>query len=233
VKQALVASVLLLAVPALADGEVHPLPNTTIIQLELGFYQPQVGNSPGATGDAYVQTYGNSPMLIGELEVARSLSHTYGYLGISFAIGHGEKYAKALLADGQPSGESTGLIVLPMRLMAVYRYDVLSYFYKIPLVPYVELGGVCYPWWTNKGGSVEVVNGNRGAGVRWGLGFTVGLALALDFLNPTYAREAKEDSGIFNYYLFGAFNYDFPNNFGAPGINLSAPYVTFGIAFEF
>ncbi|MGO9831209.1 MAG: MXAN_2562 family outer membrane beta-barrel protein [Myxococcaceae bacterium] len=232
-RQALLASVVLCAFPAFADGEAPSLPNSTILELKLGFYQPRVGDSPGATSDAYVQTFGNSPMLLGQVEVDHSFWHKYGYLGIGFSVGYGEKYAKALLADGSPSGESTGLIVLPIRLMAVYRYDVLAHLYHIPLVPYAELGGVCYPWWTNKGGSVEVVNGNKGSGFRFGWGFTLGLALELDFLNPTYAREAREDSGIYHFYLFGEFNDDFADNFGAKGINLGAAYFTFGIAFEF
>ena len=232
-RQALVACVLLFAVPAFADGEPPPLPNTTILELFLGFYQPRVQDSPGVVGNPYVQTFGNSDMLIGGVEVDRSFWHKYGYLGIAVSVAYGEKYAKALLSNGTPSGESTGLIVLPIRLMAVYRYDVLAHAYHIPFVPYAMLGGVCYPGWTNKGGSVEIVNGEQGSGVRWGWGFTLGLALELDFLNPTYAREAKEDSGIFHFYLYGQFNDDFANNFGASGINLGAAYFTFGIAFEF
>jgi hypothetical protein len=233
VRKALLAVALVLSVPAIADSEAKPLPNTTILELKLGFYQPRVGDSPGATSDAYVQTFGNSPMLLGEFEVDRSFWHGYGYLGIGFSIGYGEKYAKATLADGTPSGESTGLLVLPMRLMAVYRYDVLAHVFHIPFVPYAELGFVSYPWWTNKGGSVEIVDGSKGSGVRWGWGFTLGLALELDFLNPTYAREAREDAGIYHFYIFGEFNDDFANNFGAKGINLGAAYFTFGLAFEF
>ncbi len=232
-RKPLLAAVLVLAVPALAESEPKPLPNTTILELKMGFYQPRVGDSPGATSDAYVQTFGNSAMLIGEFEVDRSFYHGYGYLGIGFSIAYGEKYAKALLADGTPSGESTGLMVLPMRLMAVYRYDVLAHVFHIPFVPYAELGFVSYPWWTNKGGSVEIVDGSKGSGVRWGWGFTLGLALEMDFLNPTYAREAREDAGIYHFYLFGEFNDDFANNFGAKGINLGAAYFTFGLAFEF
>ena len=232
-RRALVVSILLLAWPAFADGEAPSLPNTTILELKLGFYQPRVQDSPGVMGNPYVQTFGNSDMLLGEVEVDRSFWRKYGYLGIAFSVAYGEKYAKALLSDGSPSAESTGLIVLPIRLMAVYRYDVLARAFHIPLVPYAMLGGVCYPWWTNKGGSVEIVNGEKGQGVRWGWGFTVGLALELAFLNPTYAREAKEDSGIYNFYLFGEFNDDFANNFGAAGINLGSAYFTFGIAFEF
>jgi hypothetical protein len=233
VRKALLAAVLLLAVPALAQTEAKPLPNTTILEVKLGFYQPRVGDSPGATSDAYVQTFGNSAMLIGGVEVDRSFWRGYGYLGMSFSIMYGEKYAKALLADGSPSGESTGLMVLPMRLMAVYRYDVLANRFHIPFVPYAQLGFVSYPWWTNKGGSVEIVNGSKGSGVRWGWGFTLGLALEMDFLNPTYAREARADAGIYHFYLFGEFNDDFANNFGAKGINLGAAYFTFGLAFEF
>lgn len=231
----LVATALAFGFPALADGDgPRALPNTTILELKLGFYQPRVYDSPGVTGDPYVQTFGNSAMLLGQLEVDHSFYHGFGYLGLAVSIGYAEKYAKAKLSDGSPSAEATGLSVLPIRVMAVYRFDVLAHRYHIPLVPYAELGGVSYPWWTNKGGMTEVVDGNKGSGVRWGWGFTAGLALELDFLNPTYAREAREDAGIFHYYVFGEFNDDFANNFGAStGINLGAAYFTFGLAFEF
>ena len=232
-RKTLLVAAVLFAVPAFAQSEARPLPNTTILELKLGFYQPRVYDSPGVTGDPYVQTFGNSAMLLGELEVDRFFWHKYGYLGIGLSVGYGEKYAKATLADGSPSAESTGLSVLPIRAMAVYRYDVLAHLFHIPFVPYAELGFVSYPWWTNKGGSVEIVNGSKGSGVQWGWGFTLGLALELDFLNPTYAREAKEDAGIYHFYLFGEFNDDFANNFGGAGINLGAAYFTFGIAFEF
>ena len=141
VRKALLLFALAAASPALADGDgPRPLPNTTILELKLGFYQPRVYDSPGVTGDPYVQTFGNSPMLIGVAEVDRSLYHGYGYLGIGLSVGYGEKYAKALLADGTPSGEATGLMVLPIRLMGVYRYDVLAHLYHIPLVPYARAG---------------------------------------------------------------------------------------------
>ena len=143
-RKALVASVLALAVPALADGDAQPktLPNTTIVELKLGFYQPRVKDSPGVSGDPYVQTFGNSAMLLGALEVDRAFYHGYGYLGLGVSVGYAEKYSKAKLVDGTPSGEATGLIVLPIRLMAVYRYDVLAHLYHIPLVPYAEVGGI-------------------------------------------------------------------------------------------
>jgi len=235
VKKALFASILAAALPALADGNAQQpsLPNTTIVELKLGFYQPRVKDSPGVTGDPYVETFGNSAMLLGGVEVDRSFYHGYGYLGLSVSVSYAEKYAKALLADGTPSGEATGLIVLPIRVMAVYRYDVLAHVFHIPLVPYAEIGGIAYPWWTNKGGMTETVDGQKGSGLRFGWGFTAGLALEMDFLNPSYAREAREDSGIYHFYLFGEFNDDFANNFGAAGINLGAAYFTFGLAFEF
>jgi hypothetical protein len=229
---ALFASILVIPVPAHAD-DISPLPNTTILELKLGFFEPRVGDSPGVVGNPYVQTFGNSPMLLGVLEVDRSLFHAYGYLGVGFSVGYGEKYAKALLADGTPSGEATGLIVLPIRAMAVYRYDALAHAMHIPLVPYAELGPVLYPWWTEKGGSVEITNGEKGSGFRFGWGFTLGLALELDFLNPISSREAREDAGISHFYLFGEFNDDFAANFGRAGIDLGAAYFTFGIAFEF
>ena len=204
-RRTLLAASLAFALPAAAqDEQPRSLPNTTILELKLGFIQPRVEDGPGLTQNPYV-----------------------------ISAGYAEKYAKATLADGTPSAEATGLMIVPIRLMAVYRYDVLAHQFHIPLVPYAELGFVIEPWWTRKGGSVEVVDGKTGSGVKLGWGFTLGLALQLDFLNPTYAREARLEAGIYHFYLFGEFNDDFVNNFGGNGLNLSAAYWTFGIAFEF
>ena len=232
--RAALLATLSVSLPALAQSDVpRTLPNTTILEFKLGFYQPEVGKAPGMTQDPYVQTFGNSAMLVGGGEVDHSFWRGYGWFGIGFSILYGEKYAKATLSDGSPSAEATGLMVLPIQVMAVYRYDVLASRYHIPFVPYVEAGLVCEPWWTRKGGSVEVVNGNSGSGVKWGLGSIFGLALQLDFLDPKYAREAREDSGIYHFYLFGEFDVNWVNNFGGNGLNLSAKFWTFGLAFEF
>jgi len=234
VSRAALLATLSVSLPALAQSDVpRTLPNTTILEFKLGFYQPEVGKAPGMTQDPYVQTFGNSAMLVGGGEVDHSFWRGYGWFGIGFSILYGEKYAKATLSDGSPSAEATGLMVLPIQVMAVYRYDVLASRYHIPFVPYVEAGLVCEPWWTRKGGSVEVVNGNSGSGVKWGLGSIFGLALQLDFLDPKYAREAREDSGIYHFYLFGEFDVNWVNNFGGNGLNLSAKFWTFGLAFEF
>lgn len=233
-RRTLLAAAVAFALPAAAQDEApRSPPNTTILELKLGFYQPRTGDAPGMTQDPYVQTFGNSAMLLGVLEVDHSFWHRYGFLGMGISAGYAEKYAKATLADGTPSAEATGLMVVPIRLMAVYRYDVLANQFHIPFVPYAELGFVAEPWWTRKGGSTEVVNGKTGSGVQWGWGFTLGLALQLDFLNPTYAREARQEAGIYHFYLFAEFNDDYVNDFGGNGINLSARYWTFGIAFEF
>jgi hypothetical protein len=235
VRKPFLAVALAFALPAAAEeNRPRSPPNTTILELKLGSYQPRIGDAPGLTQDPYVQTFGDSAMLLGVVEVDRSLWHGYGFLGVGFSVGYAEKYAKATLEDRTtPSAEATGLMVLPMRLTAVYRFDVLANQYHIPFVPYAELGFISEPWWTNKSGSTEVVNGKTGSGVQWGWGFTLGLALQLDFLNPTYAREAREDSGIYHFYLFAEFNDDYVNDFGGNGLNLSARYWTFGIAFEF
>src|SRR5262249_17197665 len=104
-----------------------------------------------------------------------------GTAGVGYSIGYAEKYAHATVVPADPntppttSSVTTSLKVLPMRLMVLYKMDYLAFHYNVPLTPYVKAGLNFTPWWASKGGSIDYVNGTRGAGGKWGYGFTAGL----------------------------------------------------------
>lgn len=241
--QALV--VLLVASTASAQTVVQikppPPPEPAIgfmFELKLGTLIPRVGDEPGLSSNPYETIFGNKSMLYGGAEIDFIAWHGYGAVTVGFAAGYAEKYAPAILvtndaSNGQRSTEKTALIIFPLRLPVAYRFDVLWTRYRIPFVPYVKLALLTTPWRVTKGGASEVVNGQKGAGLKWGYGFTGGVAFVLNVISPQMAKDMVTDTGIRRTYIFAEYNYDKLDDFGKVSLNLSARYFTFGLGFEF
>ena len=209
-----------------------------IFELKLGTLIPRVGDEPGLSSNPYETIFGNKSMLYGGGEIDFIAWHGYGAVSVGFAAGYAEKYAPAILVtndqnNGQPSTEKTALIIFPLRVPVGYRFDVLWTRYAIPFVPYAKVALLITPWRVIKGGQTEVVNGQSGAGLKWGYGFTGGLAFVLNVLSPQMAKDMTTDTGIRRTYIFAEYNYDKLDDFGKVGLNLSARYFTFGLGFEF
>ena len=209
-----------------------------LFELKLGTLIPRVGDEPGLSSNPYETIFGNKSMLYGGGEIDFIAWHGYGAVSLGFAAGYAEKYAPAILVtndqnNGQPSTEKTALIIFPLRVPVGYRFDVLWTRYSIPFVPYVKVALLMTPWRVTKGGQTEVVNGQSGAGLKWGYGFTGGLAFVLNVLSPQMAKDMTTDTGIRRTYIFAEYNYDKLDDFGKVGLNLSARYFTFGLGFEF
>jgi len=209
-----------------------------IFELKLGTLIPRVGDEPGLSSNPYETIFGNKSMLYGGGEIDFIAWHGYGAVSLGFAAGYAEKYAPAILVtndqnNGQPSTEKTALIIFPLRVPVGYRFDVLWTRYAIPFVPYAKVALLMTPWRVTKGGQTEVVNGQSGAGLKWGYGFTGGLAFVLNVLSPQMAKDMTTDTGIRRTYIFAEYNYDKLDDFGKVGLNLSARYFTFGLGFEF
>lgn len=209
-----------------------------LFELKMGTLIPRVGDEPGLSSNPYQTIFNNKSMLYGGGEVGFIAWHQYGALTVGFAAGYAEKYAPAILVtndatNGTPSTEKTALIIFPLRLPVAYRFDVTWSRWRIPFVPYVKLALLATPWRITKGGTTEVVNGQSGAGLKWGYGFTAGVAFVLDVLSQQMAKDLTTDTGIRHSYIFGEYNYDKLDDFGKVGLNLSARYFTFGLGFEF
>ncbi len=209
-----------------------------LFELKMGTLVPRVGDEPGLSSNPYETIFGNKSMLYGGAEFDFIAWHAYGAVSIGFAAGYAEKYAPALLvtndqSNGQPSTEKTALIIFPMRLPVAYRFDVTWSRWHIPFVPYVKAALLATPWRVTKGGDTEVVNGQSGAGIKWGFGFTAGVAFVLDVLSTQMAKDLSTDTGIRHSYIFAEYNFDKLDDFGKVGLSLSARYFTFGLGFEF
>ena len=211
-------------------------PRSIEVELKLGTYKPLIDREKALTGKPYDETFGGAPMLLGELEVDRELWQKVGTLSVGFSIGYAEKYAKATILDdtgaSQPSAERTGFFVLPLRLLATYRFDYAAQQWGIPFVPYGKVGLGYTPWWTTKGEGVEYASGQRGAGGRWGYTLIGGLSFLLDVLEPRFARDFDTELGVNHTYLFAEYIYEDVNNFGSKGLDLSGRRFMFGLSFE-
>jgi hypothetical protein len=214
-------------------------PRTTALEVKLGGYKPLIDRERGLAGNQpFNETFGATPMLLFELEVDRQLWDEFGTAAVGISLGYAEKYARAVVVDSTdgtiiPTSERTGFFVLPIRLMGVYRFDYGALQMGIPLVPYAKAGLVYTPWWTTKGSGVQYVDGVRGAGGKLGYGFTLGLSVLLDILEPRLARDFDTGAGVNHSYLFAEFNYADVNSFSPDGLDLSSRHWMFGITFEF
>ena len=210
-------------------------------EVKLGPHTPLIDRDPRLTTDPYYDTYGRSPMLMGELELDYQLWRPLGSLAVGFSIGYAEKFAPAIDATSlRAATESTGLRIFPMKVLAVYRFDWFAQKHNVPLVPYVKAGFVAEPWWVVKGGKTEIIDGREGIGTRFGVAATVGLALQIDFLDPRLARDFDTSAGVNHTYLFAEWSMTEVTNFGSTlpdkkpdGIDLSSRNPFFGIAVEF
>lgn len=225
------ALALLWAVPASAQIPMGESPRNGAIKAKLGGYNPRAAIDAGLEAKPYESTFGTSGMLLFELTYDRYLYKGIGSFGLGLTAGYAEKYGRAQ-AGGEDSAVPTALRVYPLRLDALYNFDYASRQWGIPLVPYARLGLAYVPWRITKGEDVEVFDGQRAQGGRWGFGYTAGLAFLLDVLDPRLARDFDSGVGVNHTYLFGEYSGLQANGFGSPGIDLSSRYWTFGLAFE-
>jgi hypothetical protein len=193
-----------------ADGRYGGSARSMAIELHLGPYLPNVdsGLSNGAT--PHQNTFGSSTRLLYQLEVDYELFQRFGTFAVGVGAGYFSESAKAFVASasglstGTRSADDTRLRLIPISLLAVYRFDVLAERWQVPFVPYGKLG-LSYTFWkiTDGNGDVaELSQGGRGSGGTLGWQATLGLALELDGLDAGSMRELDNDSGLNHVYLF-------------------------------
>jgi hypothetical protein len=203
-----------------------------LLEFKLSPYTPLI-DRPFTGTKPYQQVFGGGPMLLGELEVDYHLFQRFGSLAVGLSGGYAEKYGRAVDdATGAQTSQATGLMLVPLKALAVYRFDWLSLKYDVPLVPYAKGGLVVMPWWVTSGSALEVDNGVRGAGVSVGLAGVLGLALTLDFLDPRLARDFDTGVGVNHTYLFAEFALQEMGLFQKGSLDLSSRHWSFGLGFE-
>ncbi|MCA1664699.1 MAG: hypothetical protein LC659_10585 [Myxococcales bacterium] len=242
------------------------------VEIKFGPYSPNIDASPGLNGktpfkDLFPPNAGKSRppgRLLTQVEFDyQLLRRPWGNFAIGNSAGFYRRTTHSFAYNSDPatgnptqpcsttdaanlcgrSGDTTALNIVPLSIMAVYRFDYLARRYKIPFVPYFKIGLAYYVWWIENGGGFLSIAQYTPAGATssqggWGgtLGWVMnpGGAFLLDVLDPSAAKIIDAELGINHTYLFCEFHYADVSGFGAGGkLNLSDKTLNAGLAFEF
>lgn len=239
-------------------------------ELKFSPYSPRIDSSPGLGGktpfaDLFTSQFahGTPPArLLTQLEFDFQFFHRFGSIGAGLSAGYYRRTTHSFdfpAAGGTcevpnciRSGDQTALNVIPLSLLAVYRFDVLALRYHVPLVPYFKIGLAYYFWAIQNGsGGIATVSvdgsGNPtmdanapgfhkadGSGGTWGWVLNPGISFLLDAIDPVAARTMDTEIGINHTYLFIELHYADISGFGAANkMVLSDTTFNAGLAFEF
>ena len=213
----LVLSALAAGLPAAAQESKYASPRWGGIELSAGPYRPNVDSEFGGSGP-FSTVFGNGRGVMFRGDFAYSLFVSYGSLDLGIGAGYTQKTGKGQLPNGGgASSDDTSLKIIPTRVSLTYRFDVLALRYRwLPLAPYGRVSFDRYWWWvTNGSGDTAKSNSLKGSGATNGYSFSGGLALLLDSLDPTLARDMDRDTGINHTYIFVDFTKSYIKDFGS------------------
>jgi hypothetical protein len=226
------------------NGEVQSKksPQHFALEIRISPFSPDIDKESSLGGKTpYKDTFGTMKRaLVGfEFDYQAIRIPGVGTLGPGFSASYTQMTDHSFRVDGTRSAENTDLTLYPMYLAAVLRADVLFRRYKIPVVPYGK-AGVGLTFWeiSNPGGTAATsdASGNvvKGKGHTWGTQWALGLAIALDALDPGASRNMDNAVGINSTYIYGEYYLAAMN-----GIAQSHPLLVgtntwaAGLAFEF
>jgi len=202
-------------------------------ELRFSAYRPNVDDEFGGSGPFH-EIFGDSPRLLIGAEFDWQLLRLkkVGSLGLGANLGYTKCSGRAPLADGTGrSAEDTGLQIIPMASLAVARLDLLNEELGVPLIPFVKLGPATALWSVSNGTGTAKVGSTSGRGRSDGLFYAAGLALQLDFLEPSARSSLDETTGVNHSYLFGEWTvYDLGTS---SQMQVGSNSWTLGLAFEF
>lgn len=231
---AMLAAAAALAAPAARAQEAEPAspgeaPRFGSVTVRGQTYVPDVDAEFGGAKTPYATIFGDRTRWMFRAELARALYHGVGTVEVGLgagyftASGHGQ-----IQGTTTSSIDKTSLDVVPVSLFAQYRFDWLAERFNVPLAPYGKLALERYNWWT--GGT----NKPTKYGATNGWSATGGVAILLDFFDPTLAREMDRDTGVHHTYLDVDVSKATVDDFGSKSSwNLSDKKVSFGVGMTF
>jgi hypothetical protein len=214
-------------------------PQHFAVEVRLSPYKPDIDSDPALNGKApYEKAFGTAPRFFigGEFDWQALRIPHLGSLGPGVSIGytHASDPAK-FTSNGQPSGETTSLWIIPMSAMAVLRVDALWHDVGIPLVPYAKLGIAYALWRASNTLGTSSFQGVSGEGHSWGTHIALGLALNLNPFDAYAAQNFDDSMGVNGTYLFAEWTREDYNGLGfqSDPLRVGGNNWTFGLAFEF
>ena len=206
-------------------------PRWWMLEFRFGPYKPNVDAESGLSGSPYKDIFECAPgksckstwpgaSVLSGLELDLHLWKGHGTLGIAASFGYFRIAGNSLTLEDpeQPynpdtnpyveSDDETVFNLMPFVFQAVYRWDYAARHWGIPLVPYVKAGVVYALWWIEgpDGDTAKFsASGGKARGGTFGYQINLGLALELDFLEPSAAKGMDNELGINHTYLFCEF----------------------------
>ncbi|MBI5545398.1 MAG: hypothetical protein HY901_16050 [Deltaproteobacteria bacterium] len=217
--------------------EDHRSSRSFYLEINGGRFTPEIDEQPGLTGTPYQDVFGNNGMWIFGGEFDFELWSPFGTFSLGLAADYATVYGHGIVAlSGEESPDLTSLKTVPIRALAVYRFDWLARELGIPLIPFGKAGLAYTIWWiTNGEGSISTFQESSGKalGGKWGYELAGGLALELNFIDRTLSREFDQEFGVNSVTLQAQYMRVTADNFGGEGLDLTANTWMFGLGFEF
>jgi hypothetical protein len=234
----LAAASLALLAAASPAGAQERLAGLGSFEFQMAQYRPMIDSEFGATPTKalpWETAFGTSRRLIFKLHGGKAIVHGYGTLELGGGIGFMTASGHGIFSDGdlkgQPSQEKTTFRLVPLSLDLTYRVDPVWERFGIPVVPYGRIALVRDQWWVTGSGGKKSASGATN-GWAWG----GGLALVLDFIDPTLSRELDRDSGIKHTMLVFEVAQTRVKDFGSDkswDLSNDGPQLSFGLLFAF
>lgn len=203
------ALVLASVVMAQAGSAVETEPLGLRVAFGFGPYAPSVDREFSSDVTPYRDLFDDSTGWLFRPELSWVYPLSFGELTLSGSVGWFSDSAYAFIEGTEErSGGQTTIKLIPLTATAGLRLYGLEKLLKVPVHPYVELGPT-YTFWTIRDGEGDVaeVGTVRGSGGSFGLVGTLGLALALERLDPRAARTMRESFGVHGTDLFFEWSY--------------------------
>jgi hypothetical protein len=177
-----------------------PSPRQWNVELRFGPYRPNVDSEfadRGQSARPYEEVFSNSRHLMTQLEIDHHLVHRGGTWAAGVGIGYFNVTAAALSQNLQSrSGDATGLRLIPLSAVLIYRADTLRERWGSPIVPYAKLGLDCTLWRIADTSQPDI------SGRTFGWHAAAGLTVDLSPLDPDAAAEMDRESGVNQTALF-------------------------------
>ena len=181
------------------------------LEMGAGPYVPSIDREFGGAATPYQDIFGGSPAPMFRLAIAKAVFTGQGTVEVGFETGFFTKAGNAVQSTDTSvkTADRTSLNIIPTSLTVTYRAEQVYERLGVPLVPYARIALERYNWWVTKQSSwIE-----KGATNGWSA--SVGLALVLDPVDPSAARELRSEVGILHTDLYFDISKDWVNDFGS------------------
>lgn len=235
---------LLVAGPAAAQvvtaEKEYQSPRYFYAEIKFGPYAPNIDEEFSGSDSAFHHIFGDGTDLMIHGELDWEIWKGFGAICLGGEIGYYNNTTDAFTdsgGSGSPStsttraASETGITLIPLSLLAVYRFDWLAERLRVPLVPFVKFGVNYTIWWIDIDGNTASYQGDDAEGGTFGWQFNGGLAVQLDFLEPSAAKNLDVELGINHTYIF--FEFTHVGSVGETKLNVGDTTWSGGIAFEF